>query len=496
MTDRYLKQHIIFFAAILFLFLLLFSGCGKSANMDAGDTLLVQYFYFNLCSSCDPEAEFLEKFEELAGISAKTPGLKIEMYNTYKKEGLSEWQKTAEELGAPDAEPAFPVLRIGRQLKYQWEIQSSLSEGFSSSLPEKDKAIPAYSSVALFFYAPGCHGCEKAEDEILSALASQIMIGGRESPVHIIYLSIADPEGVDLFRTYCSEYYVGEDEQKVPMVFVGYRAFSGFDEITGLPDALMEGEGLETPVFETAEPRKGSLESYTWLGVFVTGLINGLNPCSVSMMLMLLSLLAMEKKKVLLTGTAFVAGKFLGFFILGTAFYSILSSIDFKKLSAVFKITFLVFSGILIILNLNDIIASKSGRYQKIKLQLPEALRKYNHRWINKIAVKDSSKFFFGGGLVLGMVLSAGEFLCTGQMYLAVILHSVHSGLQPSGRAASYLILYSIAFTIPLLSVVLLVFWGKRVFDIGNKFRENMVWVKLGNMIIFLVFFVVVLFVY
>jgi cytochrome c biogenesis protein CcdA len=150
----------------------------------------------------------------------------------------------------------------------------------------------------------------------------------------------------------------------------------------------------------------------------------------------------------------------------------------------------------MILLNLNDLLAAKSEKYNKIKLQLPQALRKRNHSWIKKLISSKKGVLPIACGLLLGLILSAGEFLCTGQIYLAVIVQVVHSGAELSGKALLYLLLYCIAFIIPLLVMIVLVIKGRKIFSLSDKFRQNMVWIKLCNMILFIIFFILVLFMY
>ncbi len=212
------------------------------------------------------------------------------------------------------------------------------------------------------------------------------------------------------------------------------------------------------------------------------------------MVLMLLSLLMVNKKLILPVGLAFVAGKFIGFLLLGTLLYGVIDLLPLDRVALVAKIILLVFSAIMIILNLNDLIASKNEKYDKIKLQLPKSLRKKNHAWIKKIEQVKRPALIIAVGVLLGLVLSAGEFLCTGQIYLAVIVQVANTGAALSGTAFWYLVVYCIAFILPLIVMVALVAAGRKVFDLSDAFRRNMVWVKLFNMLIFILFFVLVWF--
>lgn len=160
------------------------------------------------------------------------------------------------------------------------------------------------------------------------------------------------------------------------------------------------------------------------------------------------------------------------------------------------KFISLTFFAVMIILNLNDLIAAKYENYQNIKLQLPQVLRKVNHNWIKKLVSHEKFGILLIGGTILGLIISAGEFLCTGQIYLAVIIQASHSASSFTGKAILFLILYSIAFITPVVVIILLVHKGKTVFNLSEKFRKNMVWIKLSNAMLFFIFFMLVLFLF
>lgn len=490
------KTLIIIVALLLFIF---FSGCRvEVSDPMQEEVLLVQYYYFNICSSCDPEAKFLEKFEELTGLSIRTQNLEIEMYNVYDEGSKSIWDDVASEFGIPKDIQEFPIIRIADDFKFLSEIDEALSEDkFKTVLPENDFTVLKNASVILYFSSPGCHDCSEAEEMTLSKLPKEIVINDISSPIQVFKISTADKKGIDMLKTYFREYYVPEEKQKTPIVFVGYTYLLGSDEISNLSAKLGLGEGLETPILNIIDEQEESiLSGYGWLGVFAIGLLNGLNPCAISMILMLLSLITVNRNLILPVGLAFGVGKFIGFLLLGTLLYSIIDKLPLDSIAVVSKIILLILSGAMVILNLNDLIASKNEKYQKIRLQLPKGLRKKNHDWLKKIVSVKRPAMIITVGLLLGLVLSAGEFLCTGQIYLATIVQVVHSGAKLSGTAFWYLMIYCIAFVIPMLVMVIIVSAGRKVFVISDKFRRNMPFVKLSNMLIFILFFILVWFLY
>jgi cytochrome c biogenesis protein CcdA len=94
----------------------------------------------------------------------------------------------------------------------------------------------------------------------------------------------------------------------------------------------------------------------------------------------------------------------------------------------------------------------------------------------------------------LGVFISVGEFLCTGQIYLATIIFVFKNSEAFNLEAVSYFLIYGIAFVIPLIAITLLIHRGKEVFDVSEIVRDKLHIIKLVNALIFLIFAIIVLF--
>ena len=466
-------------------------ACAPKKQAAEDDTLLVQYFYENVCATCHPEEEFIENFETYTGISTRSPNLVIEMYNVYEEDDRKVWDEVATEFNID--KDAYPAIRVGNDIRAMGDAKETLSSSEFTANIQVD-TIPTNASVILYFSSPGCHACEDAEKQVIAKLPESYTIHGKASPIKLIKVSTAEKGSIERFRSYCETYKVPKEHQKTPIVFVGYHALYG-DAISQLSEILAKGDGLTTPLLQSKEYTETSpLLDYGFLGVFLTGLLNGINPCAISMVLMLLSLLVVDKKLTVPVGLSFAVGKFVGFFLLGTVLFTVVDILPLNEVALVTKIVLLVLSAVMVLLNLNDLLAAKSERYNKIRLQLPQGLRKRNHDWIKRMISVKKRGLLIASGVLLGLIMAAGEFLCTGQIYLAVIVQVVHSGAELSGRALLYLLTYSFAFIVPLLIMVLLIAKGRKVFKLSDHFRKNMTWIKLGNMLVFALFFVLVLF--
>lgn len=288
-----------------------------------------------------------------------------------------------------------------------------------------------------------------------------------------------------------------EDEGIVPVVFIRNTYFKGEKAIRdNLESQIIKKNGLSTvEIQDTTENHDEDIRQFMnlkTLSVFFAGMVNGINPCSMSMLLFFLSLIMIRKVSIMKIGIAFCTGKFLAYLFLGTIFFDLLSKLNMEWFNSGIKYFMLIIIFILIVLNLQDFFAAKNEKYNKIKVQLPITFRKFNHNLIKKLTKVENLKLIMLISLTLGMLISFGEFLCTGQMYLATIVTILHTDKVLNLQAFIFLILYDIAFIIPLLILTCIIYKGKEIFVISEIIRGKLHFIKIINACIFLVFGIVV----
>lgn len=119
-----------------------------------------------------------------------------------------------------------------------------------------------------------------------------------------------------------------------------------------------------------------------------------------------------------------------------------------------------------------------------MNLQLPKKVKKMNYamlKWGNRFsAAKWGAAILFG----IGMIVSTGEFLCTGQIYLSSIVIMVQKGAD--GMIPTLLLaVYSIAFVLPLVILMIVVYFGKKIFGMSEAVLEKIPWIKLISAVLF-----------
>ncbi|HEX2926450.1 MAG TPA: glutaredoxin [Ruminiclostridium sp.] len=345
---------------------------------------------------------------------------------------------------------------------------------------------------AVYFYSPTCSSCMNMT-EVLKSLSQS------HKNLYIKKYDISDLRNKSLLDKYCDAYRVsGEDSGTVPAVFIGDRYFLDGASLKNNIEKIISSSGVKTlEIDSTVENHQKDLkrfEGFKLLSVFFAGVINGINPCSLSMLLFFLSLLTVNKRKIIKIGLAFITGKFLAFLLLGTVFFRFLSYLNLGFLSVLMKALLAVVLLILIVMNVQDYFASKAERYDRIFLQLPEALRRINHRIIKKASAFSSLKIISLISFLLGLIISFGEFLCTGQIYLATIVTIFQTNPKFSSQALLYLVVYNLGVILPLGILIFVIYTGKEIFEVSEVIRGRLHIIKMTNALIFLVLGVIILF--
>ena len=111
--------------------------------------------------------------------------------------------------------------------------------------------IHAADSVIYYFYKDNCPYCAQL-DPLIAALPSRIYLAdGRESQVKMICLNKGDEETAPMIAAYYEKYAISEERQYVPAMVIGDRyMMPGSEIIDQLMDALIAGEGLQTPLMD------------------------------------------------------------------------------------------------------------------------------------------------------------------------------------------------------------------------------------------------------
>jgi cytochrome c biogenesis protein CcdA len=346
---------------------------------------------------------------------------------------------------------------------------------------------------AVYFYSPTCSSCEELKN-FFSDLKK------KHKNLTIIEYSISNLQNKSLLDSYSKAYDVPkEDEGTVPFVFIRNRYLNDEEDIKkSMDNIILDVNGPQTIKIEGGNENHDSdfahFFNYKILGIFAAGIVNGINPCSMSMLLMFMSLLIFRKSIVLKLGISYGLGKFISYMLLGTVFFKFLDSFNIAGFSTIIKILMLLVIFILLILNINDYFAASNEKYNRIKLQLPLFFRKLNHNMIRRVSAVKNVNLLILISFALGVFISLGEFLCTGQIYLTTIVTVIQSGTAFGSMALKYLFIYNIGFILPTIVLTFIVYKGKEIFDVSEIIRDRLHIIKLINFIVLIILGVIIIY--
>jgi len=298
--------------------------------------------------------------------------------------------------------------------------------------------------VVYFFYNEYCGECQKS---------LTFMDGFRERHPNVVIRSFDianNPDNQQLFQQFDDRY--GVPLSPVPAIFTGEWEIMGNENIQSHLDEIVASEEANLtagkPPF--ALP---AVPSFTTTGtqeltvpiVIAAAVVDGLNPCALAVLLFLLVTIVSvgSRKRMLQVGLTYIGAVFLFYFISGLGVFT------FVQVSGIPKIFSTAAAAVAIIVG---IVMIKEAFYpgRGLLLAIPESKKGTITRYIHESTLP--------AAFVLGILVGIFELPCTGGIYLAIL--SMITSRMTFAAGLPLLILYNIAFVIPLLVVLAVVYFG------------------------------------
>src|SRR4030042_3676576 len=209
---------------------------------------------------------------------------------------------------------------------------------------------------------------------------------------------------------------------------------------------------------EVCEP---SIQTFdvTLLAVICGAGVDAINPCEFAILILLMaSMLAAEpdsasvqngarnKKKALLTGFAFIAGIFIAYFFMGIGLMEFIRKYTFEFSGYFYKIIGAL-AIIIGLLNLKDYFWYGKGFLMEVPLSWRPKMKSLIRGISNPI-----------GGFFIALLVSLFLLPCTAGPYFVILGMLAHK--VTFAKALAYLILYNVIFILPMLAIVLLIYYG------------------------------------
>lgn len=216
---------------------------------------------------------------------------------------------------------------------------------------------------------------------------------------------------------------------------------------------------IDIPILGKIDAKMVSLPSFT----FIIGLLDGINPCAMWVLMFLLTLLvnAKSRKKLIMVGTVFVVSSGFVYFLFMTAWLNIFT---FMGVSQYVTIGLGIIALLMGLINIKEFFFFKKG----ISLMIPEKAKPKLFEKMRKIMNNSSFLISFIGTVTLAFFVNLIELGCT--IGLPAIYTRVLS-IQEISTSVKYfyMALYNAYYVIPLAVIVALF-----VFTMGKyRFEEK-----------------------
>lgn len=333
----------------------------------------------------------------------------------------------------------------------------------------------------IFYASDSCYNCKEVK----------IMLSKYDN-INVILKTIESEENYKELQKVAT--YFNKDAM-VPSILIGDKFLVGADIIDSFDDTLNKklGDKYELLDVSTIEVNIAKIneENYNNISFFVimlSGLIDGINPCALSMLILLIGIVTKtDKKNVIYVGTSYASGTFLAYFFIGLNIFKVMEiASKISWLIIVMYISIICMSLFIIYLNTKDFINIKKGKVENIKNQLSNNQKSKIYKYINKLT---DSKHIVFYGFVLGIILTLLEFTCTGQVYIPTLSYMINSG--EGVLPYIYLFAYNIMFIMPLIIVCIVTYITKETNKVMNLLYDKLGYIKLITNLIYVIIIVI-----
>lgn len=221
---------------------------------------------------------------------------------------------------------------------------------------------------------------------------------------------------------------------------------------------------------------QGKEEFLSFPMITIAGLVDGINPCAIGMMVMLLGYLLVFAKKperVLKTGLLYVGTVFITYLVVGLGLYNFVSQFD---LTGGARVLNWIVGGVLTIAGLiqfKDFLGIEGGPH----LRIPTASKERLHGLVEKTS--------YPTVIILGILVTLLETPCSLPIYVGTATILSQSGMA-FPLVMSYFLYYNFLFVLPLLIVLFVMLRGQKLVAVKEWEHKAKKWMHLGLAVVLL----------
>jgi len=207
----------------------------------------------------------------------------------------------------------------------------------------------------------------------------------------------------------------------------------------------------------------------TWSALIGAAAVDSINPCTLAVLLLLLTGLvasAERKRNILFAGLAFTSAIYISYFLMGLGIYS---AVQATKVTHAFYYLVIVLATVIGVLSIKDYFKYKPGFFA---IEIPMKWRPT----VKKILTGVTS---IPGAAAVGFLCSLFLLPCSSGPYLVIL--GLLAKTSTRATAIPLLLIYNIIFVMPMAIITLLVHVGKTKLEEVSSFREK--YIKLIHLI-------------
>jgi len=360
--------------------------------------------------------------------------------------------------------PLVPLFTLGGRHVVGWEPNDPVFRDKMTGIVSQYRET-AGDATFYFFYSYKCPHCRKARPFMNEWERRYPQISFKRLEV------LRNAENMALFKRKAE--LLGIDNPGTPTFVLGDRYVGGFEpgtqdvEVDEMIQRYLSGDKrdrgpvttVNIPFIGTLDARVISLPSFT----FLIGLLDGINPCAMWVLMFLLTLLVNTKSRgmLLMIGSVFVVSSAVVYFFFMTAWLNIFMFMGITTLATVLLGLVALVMGLI---NIKDYFFFKKG----VSLMIPESAKGKLYDRMRRILGSKNMALAFAGTVALAFFVNLIELGCT--IGLPAIYTRVLS-IQKIGTAAKYgyMALYNIYYVIPLVLIVALFMLSMQKFRLEER---------------------------
>jgi cytochrome c biogenesis protein CcdA/glutaredoxin len=296
------------------------------------------------------------------------------------------------------------------------------------------------------FYGQGCPHCEQVKPVIdeLALKYPQVQLKTYE-----IYFNTTNQE---MFWGFLRRY--GVAEEGIPTLFIGDRALVGETAIRTELEKRIIWYTNNPEVCPATFTKVGGLPydlspakpvDLTVPSILIAAVIDSINPCAFAVLIFLLAYLTSlgERRRIAAVGCTYIATVFVVYFIAGLGLLTVVQQTGLTGIVFTFAAIIAILAGLI---NIAEVLLKR----EIFTLAIPVSQKDAIDRYIKRASIPSA--------IALGALVSMVELPCTGGIYLAIL--GLLGDRMTLAEGIPYLLLYNLIFVLPLILILIIMYWG------------------------------------